>query len=469
MQQLESLKTKLAEAKSQTAPHDDGDDAGESPDPETHATHIAELTTNIAQAEQRVAKLQAAVEKRRTWLFKDDQTQWWHDTLAGLVESLRTFVDADPHAGVLASVKQRLEFAKTVKERSMTGPEAATRWTKAINDIAQLDVYGGLELEPQIGLLPLHRDPQSGLWEFWHIQSGTMPEPAPVSGESPTSAWNITGETGLVFVLLPGGTFWMGAQKDDPEKPNYDPFASTDEDPVHQVTLDPFFISKYEMTQGQWLRFTGSNPSRYGMDFSWMGHPPAEHPVHENRPSNPVEEVSWWECDLVLSRLGLEFPTEAQWEYAARGGTATAWWVGNDEMAVGTAKAGNLADGGTKRKGGPNTWLYNDWLDDGWVVHAPVGCFAPNGFGLHDTIGNLWEWCRDELGDYEQDVAPGDGLRTGIDRSRRVHRGGGYSNIAELARSAYRNHLAPELRYHYLGVRPARSITAHESAVRVER
>ena len=65
----------------------------------------------------------------------------------------------------------------------------------------------------------------------------------------------------MVFVLIPGGTFWMGAQKDEPDRPNYDPDARNDEFPPHEVTLSAFFISKFEMTQGQWLRFTGRNPS----------------------------------------------------------------------------------------------------------------------------------------------------------------------------------------------------------------
>ena len=450
-QRLAELQKELDDARAE-----DGDG------PEEKAEQIETIEKVTAETEQNISELQATVNHRRTWRFSDDQTEWQHDTLAGLVENLKAFVDPDPKEGTLAAVEERLAFAESIEERSVTGPEAAAKWAHAIADIARIEVYRGMQLSPQLGLLPLHRDPRSGLWEFWHIQTGTKPEAGHASDEGDAKAanpWILTGDTGLVFVLVPGGTFWMGAQKEDPGGHNYDPQAGSDEIPVREITLSPFFISKYEMTQGQWLRFTGSNPSRYGVDFTWMGDPPAESPLHENQPSNPVEEVSWRDCRQVLDRLGLQFPTEAQWEYAARAGTESAWWTGNDMKSIGVERAGNLADGWTKRKGGPPTWHYDDWLEDGWVVHAPVGSFSPNGFGLHDTIGNLWEWCRDGWGGYDLDMESGHGLRLEANASRRVHRGGGYSNMATLCRSAYRNHLTPELRYHYLGVRPARAIT----------
>jgi formylglycine-generating enzyme required for sulfatase activity len=197
-------------------------------------------------------------------------------------------------------------------------------------------------------------------------------------------------DTGLVFVLIPGGTFWMGAQDEDPKGRNYDPQAEADESPVHEVTLAPFFMSKYEMTQGQWERFTGANPSGYGPNWRWKREPPGEGLIHQNQPWNPVEQVTWVECPDVLRRLGLTLPTEAQWEYAAR--------------------AGNLADGWVKSRGGPLGWVYQDCLEDRWVMHAPVGTFSPDGFGLHDVIGNVWEWCLDAYGGYDRDVEPGTGL-----------------------------------------------------------
>jgi formylglycine-generating enzyme required for sulfatase activity len=228
------------------------------------------------------------------------------------------------------------------------------------------------------------------------------------------------------------------------------------------VTLAAFFMSKYEMTQGQWQRFTGGNPSKYGPDWSWKGVPPVEAPIHQNQPWNPVEQVTWLDCRDVLHRLGLVLPTEAQWEYAARAGTDSVWWTGNEKESIDVEGAGNLADGLTKKKGGPSAWAYEDWLEDGWAVHAPVGTFLANGFGLHDTIGNVWEWCRDRFGGYDGDVQPGDGLRIlrkVTDPRDRVSRGGHFGSTAARARSAYRSFYAAESGGGTMGVRPARVIT----------
>jgi formylglycine-generating enzyme required for sulfatase activity len=102
---------------------------------------------------------------------------------------------------------------------------------------------------------------------------------------------------------------------------------------------------------------------------------------------------------------------------------------------------------------------YEDWLDDGYAVHAPVGSFRSNGFGLHDVIGNVWEWCRDEFGDYGVPVHPGDGERPVANPRNRLIRGGSFLDTAGGARSANRGLAAPELRYYSLGVRPATGLT----------
>lgn len=446
---LPKLRKELEDVRAENAKPDADSDA--------KAKKIEELQESITETETSIAELEETVIERRTWKLPNEEAQWQHDTLVALVGDLRTLTDPDPKKGTLANVEERLEFARTLEDKSITGLETAAKWAGAITDIAQLDVYHGLKLKPQIGLVPLRRDPRSGLWEFWHIQTGARPEPNP--DPEAVNAWILSEETGLVFVLIPGGRFWMGTQKDDPAGRNYDPQAGSRENPVHEIDLDAFLISKYEMTQSQWQRFTGTNPSTYDSSWTRKGEPPADEPIHVNKPWNPVEQVSWTESQEVLGRLGLVLPTEAQWEYAARAGTGTPWWTGDEKESIGDHRAGNLADGWSKAKGGPASLQYEEW-EDHRMVHAPVGEFLPNGFGLHDTIGNVWEWCRDRFGKFDEEAARGNGLRKVTGGARvRMFRGGAFHDPASSARSANRLGLAPELRSDFLGVRPAGVIT----------
>jgi formylglycine-generating enzyme required for sulfatase activity len=373
------------------------------------------------------------------WVFADTETQWRHDVLTELVAGLATFIDPDPRVGMMAGVDERLVFARSVREKTVGMYDV--EWKEAIASIAneeECPAYKGLVIAPQLGLIPLGRDPASSLWEFAHLQTGEIPY-------RDEEHLVIDKETGLVFVLIPGGSFLMGAQKEDPEKPNYDPQAEGAEGPVHGVTLSPFFLSKYEMTQGQWERFVGKNPSSY--QSGELVPRPGLH---------PVEQVSWEDCQGVMERLRLVLPTEAQWEHAARAGATTPWWTGTEKESL--DGAANLADAYCKRNGGPAGWAYEEWLDDGFVVYGPVGSLRANAFGLHDVIGNVWEWCRDSYGGYDSPVAPGDGERQVSSRDR-VFRGGGFYDPASFARSAIRFSNSPGDRYFILGLRPARVIT----------
>jgi formylglycine-generating enzyme required for sulfatase activity len=264
----------------------------------------------------------------------------------------------------------------------------------------------------------------------------------------------MTEETGVVLVLIPGGSFWMGAQNSDPAGRGFDERARSDEGPVHHVTLGPYFLSKYEMTQGQWERLSGHNPATYG-DFAEM---PGD--------LRPVEQVSWEDCAALLPRYGLLLPTEAQWEYGCRAGTETVWWTGSDLASL--QGAANIADA-TARDHSPGQRAVTDAsLNDGFAAHAPVGSLAPNAFGLHDVHGNVGEWCRDAYGPYAGSrIGPGDGehldpsyfddLPEHSKRSR-AHRGGTWDLPAYAGHSSGRHGNSPAHRSYTVGVRPSAQV-----------
>jgi formylglycine-generating enzyme required for sulfatase activity/tetratricopeptide (TPR) repeat protein len=442
-----------------------------------------------------VDALAAAVSERRTFEYADAEKSWWDRQLRVLVANLELLQDEKTGlAGVGITSEQgwgvgrRYELAKSLRERTIVGPEAKRRWEGAILAIAKSEKYrdtvfpGGGLLTPQEGLLPLGADPQSGLWEFWHVQSGDEPERdkegkfvrqksgahklversdrgTGTANQGTGTADQGTGiadqgtgvfgsGTGIVLVLIPGGTFWMGAQKTDPNGQNFDREARSDES-VHRVTLSPYFLSKYELTQGQWQRFTGSNPSSYKSGHTTIG------------PTNPVERVSWLDCERVLRRLGLELPSEAQWEFGARGGTSSVWWTGSEKESL-TDKV-NLADQSFVAFGGPATqaaWWPE--FNDGFPVHAPVGRLGANDFGLHEVCGNVFEWCFDAYESYPEagdaSSAARDPLVDGDGLAARVARGGCFFIAAAFARSAYRYNHTPAAQDSALGVRPSRAL-----------
>jgi len=383
----------------------------------------------------------AAGERNRNGpVFEDTETLWWHDALSDLVSGLVALGDKED--GLLKKVKDRLAFAATIEKQSIDDHVQA--WDAAIASIGnstECPCYEGLEIEAQLGFVPIGPDPDTGFWEFAHLQTGEIAE----RGED--GKIEITDKTGLVFVLIPGGSFHMGSilpsAINPAGSPNVDPESKPQDSPVRKVTLKPFLLSKYEMTQGQWLRFTGENRSSYKCGWGQV------------TLTHPVEQVSWDDCAAVLPRLNLRLPSESEWEYAARAGSTSIWWTGNAKESL--RGAANLADHHAKTHGGPPNWPYAEWLDDGHAIHAPVGTYRPNAFGLHEVHGNVWEWCQDRYGDYG--LAPTDGSPSEFEIYKlRVLRGGSWDRNELSCRSANRKEDVPEYRSSDRGVRPACSL-----------
>jgi serine/threonine protein kinase/formylglycine-generating enzyme required for sulfatase activity len=408
----------------------------------------AKADARVAVLEPEIAAIVAEADDWRTWRFDTTQEEWQHELLAQLVqglESLETGMlsESGTIAGRGWSIPRRLTLARELQAAFDPGGEHAQAWAAALPAIRV--AYPEFDLTPQMGLLPIGPDPSSGLWEFAHLLTGAPAERA-TDGKL-----ILSDETGVVLVLLRGGTFYMGAQGHDPSGINYDVMAKPQEGPVHAVTLSPYFISKFEMTQGQWKRVAGHNPSQYGPDGAW-GLTWLE--THEPLSLlHPVEQVSWLTCMTWLPRVGLTLPSEAQWEYSARGGTSTPCWTGFTLESM--RGAVNLADAFGARS---NT-SWTNWeteLDDGAAVHAAVGTYRANAFGLHEIAGNLLEWCMDGFDTefYQTDSGPNP-VRSGSGLESRVFRGGGYITPADRVRSASRDGFTASWAGAAVGVRPA--------------
>jgi len=237
---------------------------------------------------------------------------------------------------------------------------------------------------------------------------------------------------GIKLINLPAGSFLMGTGDTDHEW-----FCHSR--PVREVRLDSFQLSVYEITQAQYEKVMGSNPS-----------------LMKGDDSRPVEQVSWLDAaafcnklselaglmpcydirnrSCIFSRNGFRLPTEAEWEYACRAGTDTKYYTGNSES--------DLELAGWYRANSQGT------------TH-PVGQKKPNAWGLYDMHGNVWEWCNDWLGNYadcrnENPRGPNIGYS-------RVLRGGGWHYPAVGCCSAYRQRAKPEYRLSAVGFRIARS------------
>ena len=355
--------------------------------------------------------------------------------------------------GYLERMVSRIELAQSLEEMSVSGPDARGRWAEARASIASPgpdNPYGAYDLKPQLGLLPLGRNEATGLWEFAHVASGKLPDWA-------GDRWRIREDTCVVLVLIPAMTFSMG---DDVDRELYNSRGdriplSPKEGPRHEVQLKPFFLSKYELSQGQWLSVERTNPA-----FWKKGNLFGDKPFDRR---HPVENIDWEDADRVARHMDLVLPTESQWEGAMRAGTDTLYWTGDDylslagDAALGIECGANLLDSHARDNGGPPGWPYEREFDDGYTTTAPVDLFRPNNFGLHNMTGNVWEWTRDYFDSYQKATPrPGDGFRDVDPTPTHSARGGAFYNDVSAMRASYRFEV-PGFRVAY-GVRMAREV-----------
>ncbi|NJO29370.1 MAG: SUMF1/EgtB/PvdO family nonheme iron enzyme [Richelia sp. SL_2_1] len=233
----------------------------------------------------------------------------------------------------------------------------------------------------------------------------------------------------LEMVYLCGGTFMMGS----PEFQGYD-----SEHPQHFVTIKPLFMSKFAITQAQWLVVA---------KLPQVKHPLNREPSYFKGDSHPVEQISWHEavefCVRLSKYTGKEYrlPSEAEWEYACRGNTITPFHFGDTISSDLVNHDGNytygLAPKGKYRQG-----------------TTPVGSFPPNALGLYDMHGNVWEWCADSWHDsYHHAPCDGRVWHEEGDNNLRVMRGGSWFNVPRFCRSALRYKVDSPLRDVFIGLR----------------
>jgi formylglycine-generating enzyme required for sulfatase activity len=231
--------------------------------------------------------------------------------------------------------------------------------------------------------------------------------PPPPSSPSPPPAKltlfteNLPKGITLEMVGLPAGQFLMGS-------PDSDPYVENHEKPPHQVKVNSFAIGKYPITQVQYEAVMGNNPSHF-----------------KNNPQNPVESVSWNDAQAFCQKLSqitgktYRLPTEAEWEYACRAGTTTRYYFGDNDHQLGDYAWGRENSNDTTH---------------------PVGQKKPNGWGLYDMSGNVWEWCEDDWHD-SYAGAPDDGSAwLDNDNAYPIVRGGSWYNSPSYCRSAFRSY-----------------------------
>jgi formylglycine-generating enzyme required for sulfatase activity/predicted Ser/Thr protein kinase len=338
--------------------------------------------------------------------------------------------------GRIREMRTRLENASSIVDRTIVRRAAA--WADVAARLGADPAFASISpLEPQIGLVPIGRN-EAGLFEFVLEDSGAEPDRR---GESRTPI--MTEDTAAILVLLPGGTvrFDPSPEPDTPPPPA---------EALVAVTVPPFFMGKHEVTQSQWARLFLSNPAILR---------PGRTPVKVTE-VHPVENVNWKEAAEFCRRLGVRLPTQDEWEYAARSTTGSEF--GDCDTVDCLEGRENLADQTYiavihRRPAEPMAW------EDGAPYHAPVGSFRANGFGLHDMLGNVSEWCSDV---FSRPRVASDAAALQPEEQRRVTRGSSWQDGAREASCRRFRGIYATVPQPNLGFRIARSIDRGRSESR---
>ena len=303
--------------------------------------------------------------------------------------------------------------------------------TKAppFGDLTGDGVVNGADLANLLGNWGSYQGP-------WGVVLEVEPEPAVITDPEWRERIVATGlpwrvqenASGIEMLLVPPGTFMMGCS------PSNQYGCGGDENPVHEVTLtQAFYLGRYEVTQAQWTAVMGSNPS------SFQG--PSSQVPAEQVPNRPVERVSWNMIQGFEAQTGLRLPTEAEWEYACRAGTMTAF---------------NLSPNGTNDDDllGQLAWFNSNAASQ----TRPVGQKQANNLGLHDMHGNVWEWVEDWYGSGYYAQSPAVDPPGPISGSFRVLRGGSWYVNSNSCRASYRRSYGPGSdSFYFFGLRAART------------
>lgn len=243
---------------------------------------------------------------------------------------------------------------------------------------------------------------------------------------------HLPGNVRLKLVYIPAGSFFMGSP--DSEKGH-----NEDESPRHAVIISRgFWMGKYEVTQAQWGVIMGKNPALLKAKKPLVWRIGMNNVPHITAKDLPVEKVSWNEVQKFICKLNsitgqtFRLPTEAEWEYACRAGSKTAYYFGNNRKELSRYA----------------------WYNGNTSAEThPVGWKKPNGWGLYDMEGNVWEWCQDWYDENYYQYSPATDPAGPSSGHARVFRGGSWFSSEDRCRSAFRYGYDPRLRYANLGFR----------------